>query len=253
MNKKTLIIILIILLVATSGFFIYRNWLIKVFSDYQSQVNLSQITPEINDVLISEDNDKYEIDVKYPTFKGLPNSDSLNEFLGEKFQNNVNVFKADVDENSIEEVGVPSQLQIGYEVVFFTSNAVSVRFNTLYYVAGMAHPNAYYESLNYDFNNGKEILISDLFNLGSDYLAELSNISRDTLKKQIEVDYYFDDFVIPGTEAVEENFTVFNFDKEKLMITFNPYQVGPWALGAQFVEIPFSQLQGFNAQNDFLK
>ena len=253
MNKKSLLIIFIILLVIVSGFFVYRNWLLKIFSDYQNSLILPQEKPEIGDALISEANDKYEIDVKYPEFKGLTNSENFNKVLEGKFQSNVEGFKSDADENSIEEVGAPSQLQIGYEVMLFTNNVVSLRFNTLYYIAGMAHPNAYYESVNYDFKNNKEIVISDLFNSGIDYLLELSNISRDALKKQIESDYYSEDFVLPGTEPKEENFTVFNFDKDKLIITFNPYQVGPWVLGAQFVEVPFDQLQGFNAQSDFLK
>jgi len=256
MSKKSLLIIFVIILVIASGFFVYRNWLIKVFSEYQVSLSAPTVSPESKDATIFEDSDKYKIDIKYPEFSGVENAEALNKMIKDKFQERADTFKTDADQNAIAEVGAPSELQVGYEEVFFTGNAASLKFGTLYYIAGMAHPNSYSESLNYDFKNNKEISLADLFTPGTDYLAELSSISRGALKTQIEqIDpgYYSESFVNPGTEPKEENFSVFNFDKDKLIVTFNPYQVGPWVLGEQLVQIPFSQLTGVDTQKDFLK
>lgn len=221
--------------------------------DYQKPSSVVFIIPTIKDIEINEKTDKYEIQVKYPELQGSSTFSDLNNFITEKFQKSIDDFKKDEGQNFIAEVGAPSYFQIGYEAIMLAEKVVSIRFGADYYVAGMAHPNIYYESLNYDLINDKQISLADLFNPGSDYLTVLSNFSRETLKTLISPDYYSEDFVLPGTEPTLENFQVFNFTKDKIVITFNPYQVGPWVIGPQFVEIPFSELVDIINQDGIIK
>lgn len=252
--KKTFFVILLIIVVLLVGFCFYRNWLINLFSETKT-ASIGNIKVE-DLVFADEKTDKYEINVVLPLFIDHGNQvaiDQVNKLLSDKFQETINSFKSDSNQNAIAEVGVPSLLQVEYEVVFFLNNIVSLRFNTLYYVAGMAHPNAYYESFNYDLRNNKQIVLADLFNAGSDYLTVLSILSREDLKIQMDPGYYSEDFVNPGTKPNEVNFSVFNFDKDKLIITFDQCQVGPCAAGEQFVEIPYDKLVDVIGQSDVIK
>ena len=244
MSKKYLFIILVVLIILIVGFLFYRNWLADLFSSYLKS-NIQPANIEIEDISFDEKTEDYEIKVNYPQFKGKESLSDINDLIKEKFQQDVQSFKEDVQGNAIVEVGALSYLQISYETILFEDELLSLRFGTLYYVAGMAHPNSYYSSFNYNLQNNTKIELADLFLSGEDYLKTLSDLSRQILKTQIDPEYYSEYFVDPGTEPILDNFQVFNFTKENLFITFNPYQVGPWALGPQFVEIPFEQLSGF--------
>lgn len=253
MKKNSFIVVISLIVTLVSGFFIYRDWLIKLLSDYQKSSNVAVVAPIIKDVEEDEKTDTYEVQVKYPEFQGSDSFSTPNDFIKKEFQKNIADFTKDTEENFIAEVGASSYFQVDYEVVMFTGEVASIRFKTDYYVAGMAHPNSYYESFNYDLKNNKQILLADLFSPGSDYLSVLSNLSRESLKIQMDPGYFSEDFVNPGTEPKEENFPVFNFTKDKLIITFNPYQVGPGAVGAQFIEIPFNELVDALGRGEVIK
>ena len=48
-----------------------------------------------------------------------------------------------------------------------------------------------------------------------------------------------------GTESEEENFEDFGIKENDLIIYFKPYQVGPYAIGAQEAQISFEDLNGY--------
>ena len=45
-----------------------------------------------------------------------------------------------------------------------------------------------------------------------------------------------------GTKPMLENFSLYYFDKEGLHLTFQPYQVAPWASGSIKITIPMNKL-----------
>ncbi|MFA5877829.1 MAG: RsiV family protein [Candidatus Staskawiczbacteria bacterium] len=250
MSKKIILIVIAILIVlAVVGWF-YPKKIVNILTKYPTS---SSVAPEIKNVNVDETTGKYEVRAKYPEFNGSSAFFDLNNLVREKIQSAIDGFKADAEQNSIAEVGALSSIQIDYETFAFNDKIASIRFGTEYYIAGMAHPNFYYETLNYNLKDNKEIILVDLFSSGSDYLSVLSTISREVLKNQIESDYYSEDFVNPGTEPSLENFQVFNFTSDKLTITFNPYQVGPWVAGPQFVEIPFDQLGDITGESETIQ
>jgi hypothetical protein len=49
-------------------------------------------------------------------------------------------------------------------------------------------------------------------------------------------------YIETGTTPDPNNFQIFYFEGDYLVIVFPPYQVGPWVLGTQTIRIPRSEL-----------
>ena len=106
-----------------------------------------------------------------------------------------------------------------------------------------AHPNGYYRTFTFDKATGAELSLSDI--LSGNYLQRLSEISRRELPAIIaeksgapaNIEY-----LESGTTPTPENFQNFAIQANTLVLIFPPYQVGPYALGTQFVEIPLSEI-----------
>ena len=106
-----------------------------------------------------------------------------------------------------------------------------------------AHPNGYYRTFTFDKATGAELMLGDI--LTGNYLARLSELSRAKLpaiiaeKSGAEANI---EYIESGTTATPENFQNFAIQADTLVLIFPPYQVGPYALGTQFVEIPLSEI-----------
>jgi peptidoglycan-N-acetylglucosamine deacetylase len=131
-----------------------------------------------------------------------------------------------------------SQLIMKYATALADENFAAVRLEVSPYVAGAAHPNFFYLTVNYDLKRGKLLQLADLFKPGSNYLTIIADYCKTDLKKQgLEMDFS------DGLSPTRENFQNWNLTKDGLQILFDPYQVASWAQGPQKVVIPFDQLQ----------
>ncbi len=122
---------------------------------------------------------------------------------------------------------------------------ISVRFSAQGYIAGNAHPFHTYRVLNYDLDGGAKIELADLFIAKSNYLEVLSEYSRNVLSRRLSDKKMLEE----GTEPKEENFKNWNIKPYGLMITFDEYQVAPYASGPQTVLIPYSAIKGILASD----
>ena len=228
----------------------------------QPVVNLPVVdqktSPQTKSIEINDSTSTYTVDIKYPEFSDLSNSEAqktANDLFKKGIDQNIADFKKDVADNSIKEPDLPpSSLQIDYEVVYLTDNVTSVKLSSFYYIAGMAHPNSFYSVFNYNFKSNKEILLPDFFNLNSDYLTVLSGIFvKDLIEKLTPTGYYVEDFVKVGTEPKVDNFSTFVFSKDKITFIFNVYQVAPYVAGPQLVDVFYDKVAEFNNQSDLIK
>lgn len=122
---------------------------------------------------------------------------------------------------------------------------------------GGAHGYEEVVSYNYDVKNKKEVNLSDLFPNDTDYLTKVSDASREILTERFiesfgiklnsidEKEKYINENINPmiyeGTDPSNpENFSNFTFNKNKVIIHFSQYQVGPYVAGLQDVEIPIA-------------
>lgn len=201
---------------------------------------------------------KYEIEVEYPQLTGSvdPNFEKFNQTVRGLMTRKVNEFKKEMTpepagEEATETPNVPadesmgSDINIGYSVALARDDLISIEFTISSYSAGAAHPNSYTEVVNFDLKNGKPLKLADLFLPGSKYLQTISSYAIQELKKLTHgADAMLDDEWIQRGAAPElTNYDNWTIRKKGLGITFDPYQVGPYAAGPQQVLIPYSALK----------
>jgi hypothetical protein len=89
--------------------------------------------------------------------------------------------------------------------------------------------------------------LSDVFKPGAKYLQALSTYCVAELKKQSKekgADGMLDDSSIKtGAAPTAANYRSWAITRQGLGINFDPYQVGPYAAGAQFVNVPYSAIK----------
>lgn len=202
---------------------------------------------------VKESNKKlmYEIAAQYPQLTGgnNPNFEKFNQAVRVPVTKRIAGFRKDMaPEAGAEpplEGSMRSDLSIGYTVVLAQDDLVSIKFDVYSYFQGAAHPNSFSETINFDLKNGKQIKLSDLFKPGVKYLQAMANYCIADLKKQsqekkLELPA---DQIADGAAPKATNYESWTITKAGVGINFDPYQVGPYAVGPQFVLVPYSTLK----------
>ncbi len=131
-----------------------------------------------------------------------------------------------------------STFEMHYSVVSPPGNVISVRFSIQTYYSGAAHPGDSSSTATYDLEAGKDVSMSDLFLPNTDYLTPISKYCIAQLSTR---DIGFQGFEL-GATATPQNYRNWNVTADGLMITFDEYQVAPYAAGPQTVTVPYSEL-----------
>ena len=98
--------------------------------------------------------------------------------------------------------------------------------------------------LNARLSDGEILDTEGLFLDGKQGLQWLSQYCVTDLKSQYGADYKaLSSFVEYGTAPVADNFKSVSLEPGGLVISFDPYQVGPYAAGPQEVHIPAKDVQ----------
>lgn len=205
---------------------------------------------------INEDNKnkKYTIDAEYPQING--SSDSHVEEFNQKVRAMVTKEVAEWKKDAGREPGgkdpVPSAsndyLNIDYNTTLATGDLISIQFVVDTYAHGAAHGSQAVEVVNYSLKSGKPLRLADLFKPQSNYLQAISAYCIKDLKKQARKDspqepLLPDDWIEKGAAARADNYKNWNITGKGLLITFDVYQVGPYAAGPQQVVVPYSALR----------
>jgi hypothetical protein len=133
----------------------------------------------------------------------------------------------------------PYSLWIDHEVVMTEHDIISVHFTVSTYSGG-AHPNHVSRVINFDMDTYQVLLLSDLFAADSDYLTVIAEYCINELSTRQDI--VFDDFEA-GAAPTEQNYSAWNIDETGVRITFDPYQVAPYAAGMQHVTVPYRELR----------
>ena len=186
---------------------------------------------------ISERNEaqKYEINVDYPYLEGNSTSSQAFNQAAEKIATeNVAAFKESLSPPSGDQ---SSGLEVNYDVLRSDNEFISIRFGVSAYLAGMAHPSFASRVLNWDVRNGKPLLLDDLFKPKSGYLRTVASYCTSLLRKQKKLDFP------EGALAKDLNYVNWSINSNKsLLISYDPYQVGPWAAGRIECNVPLKTL-----------
>jgi Protein of unknown function (DUF3298) len=204
--------------------------------------------------LIKEANKEkhYSFDAVYPQIEGDPRFDKFNREARGLVMKDVAAFKT-AETQSEEEPGAElpeetqtSTLDIGYDIRLATDDLISVEFGEGQYSRGAAHPNSATAVLNYDVKNGKKLSLADLFSPNSKYLDVISAYCIKALQERARKDsdeMLTDDTIKTGASPRADNYRAVAITRKGLWVTFDPYQVAPYAAGPQFVMIPYSALK----------
>ena len=118
-------------------------------------------------------------------------------------------------------------------------NILSIKFDINTYISGAAHPNTHTRVVNYDLEGGQDLNLDQLFLPGADYLKTISTYCIADLKSR-PIDFTVNS---AGAEPNSQNYGNWNITPDGLLITFDEYQVAAYALGAQLVTVPYSELK----------
>jgi uncharacterized protein (DUF2147 family) len=195
---------------------------------------------------------QYTIDAEFPQIEGDARFDKFNKEARSMIVKEVAEWKtseaASASDRGLEAStdAQDSDLSIGYDFRVATDDLISVEFRQGAYSRGAAHPNSFTTVLNYDVKSGKNLSLSDLFNPKSNYLSVISAYCIKDLKQQAKKgkdSMLSDESIQSGAAARADNYKAWAITKKGLWITFDPYQVAPYAAGPQYVLVPYPALK----------
>lgn len=184
----------------------------------------------------------YTISAQTPMFADIKDErvQAFNNTVSDLVQHEISYFRKNVlAQMPAYPVQSGSSFDAKYEVIFQGGGIWSLKFDFSGYADGAAHPYHYSLTLNYDLEQGKKLSMDELFVTDSDYLAALSGYCISELSKR---DIGFYGGFQQGAEPTPDNYRNWNITSGGLLITFDEYQVAPYAAGPQIVTVPYSEL-----------
>lgn len=186
---------------------------------------------------------RFEIDARYPELQGaVPFNRLAHDFVRKQ----VVEFKRNPGERPAD--GAPfNSLRVGYTVRLAADDLQSVIFTVARIEYGMAHHAYEFHVINYDAKAGRVLSLADLFRPGSDYLKAVSDASVARLRRLNREDgdaYLGDPDYVENASAKPENYDLWTLTPRGIAVTFEPYQVGPFAAGSPNVLVPYAELKG---------
>ena len=167
-----------------------------------------------------------------------PHVQAFNQRLNELVIKEVDNHRQNFQQLPITPLSNGSFLDVTYTLVSQVGDFWSFKFDLSFYADTAAHPGSYSLTLNYDLGQGRELALNDLFLPNSNYLEMISNYCTTQLSKQP----YADSFFLEGAKPSLENYHSWNIAPNGLLVTFDVYQVAPYASGPQTVVVPFHEL-----------
>lgn len=186
---------------------------------------------------IQKDETKYKINLFYPETK----YNNLNEYVMSKINREQKIFLEQV--NEIE--NLLDDKKCSFDITFNQyeyKSYISFAFEAVEYLQA-PHPNSYFFTVIYDTNKNKIIEIEDLIKENPEFLKKISNESYKILKDNKNIkEYSTDENLKDGLKPIKSNFENIVFDKDKIIVFINPYQVAPYVAGNFEVKIPYGKI-----------
>ena len=242
--EKTGVFIFILILIAVATYFFISSLKEEIKKEPGMPEEREGISVEEVKIIREDEERGFSIDVSYPRILGMKDQEKqerVNQVIASMIERSIPVF-----EESKDGFEQKSSFSVDYSVQYISEELLSIRFNQSIYVAGASHPNDYAVAFNYDLVGEKEIMLSDIFKDDSGYLEVISTYCiNDILAGLLEEERQsLEDQVRIGAGPEEDNFSAFVFNDKSLIFIFNPYQVGPYAMGFFEVEMPLEGLEG---------
>lgn len=195
--------------------------------------------PATRDEEIRQEMENAVMNVHYPVF-GVP---ALDEDMIRWTQEIAAAFQKDVAHmERVDEITQKSTLETSYAVHAPSAKAVSVTFTVWSYMAGAAHGAVDIRTRTYAMPAGARLQLADVFGDVEKALELMSAYALADLRARLggETD---DEWLQEGTLPHAENFSNVALTPAGVHIFFQAYQVGPWVIGPQEVDVPLETLR----------
>ncbi|TVQ91208.1 MAG: DUF3298/DUF4163 domain-containing protein [Chromatiaceae bacterium] len=202
------------------------------------------ISKDGREVRMSETRPTLKIDVVYPRLPGNePAVQEANAAIAAHIDDILGGFRRDYREFVTSEgdhEGAPWQLQIQYDPVYTSERFWSVGLS-FYHYSGGAHGGTAHVPLVFSKATGERVPPAQLFRADADWVTALAEACFSDLTGRVA--FSEDDaWLREGTAPVADNYRVLLPLAEGLQVTFEQYQIGPFAIGFHQVLIPYAQL-----------
>jgi hypothetical protein len=192
----------------------------------------------------------YTYSVNYPWVNEalFPDYAAFNQEIQQVATDSITQFLLDVQQfQGVTPLSTGSLMELNYEVTYNEGQILSIVFTYDYYIQGAAHNFNITVTKTYLASNGQFLQLSELFNEGSPYLDTISANCITDLTQRNMLEWP------GGASPTAENYQRWNITPDGLMITFDEYSIGPYAMGIQRVTVPYAALQDIIDPNGALK
>ncbi len=203
-----------------------------------------------------------DIDIEFPEFDSTTfaaEATALSSFFAAQAKKSLELSlraASPEDQGFASKWGAPGEAVYSYSEWFTLTHAtqrmISLTMNMSDFLLGTAHGNHGTTTFNFSLVDGaRPIQLSDLFTDAAAAEQKISRICLDQLCKFIwevtgeDPDEGSINWIQTGCKPSSGKFDQFSLLTDGILITFPPYQVGPYALGTQSVDISYYDLRAF--------
>ena len=247
---KNIYYILGILILVAFGYLGYQKYSKSVV--YDAGAHLNETPASTTPGVAAESVASYSTTTKYYDFSyQVPGENQIASKIikdnADKWLAETNIVSVTNDKQAENDFGIFSDMKYEYDSKYEKKeNAEYVTYlETIFAFTGGAHPSTAIVSHTFDKKDqSKQVGMGDIYN--DKVYGALSDYTRKTMpalfnKKGIivsEIKDMFDD----GTSINKNNWQTFYFKNDVLVVVFNQYQIGPYAIGIHEINIPLSLL-----------
>jgi len=199
-------------------------------------------------------NPAYQLDLRYPEIISHPDTAStrqLNQWIWNDLQDSLAAFKKHLPKDPPDFADYPTQLTNNRFSFRYTLTRleprdhvlISLRFETTTHYAGEFTDLHHLAVLNYDLRDGTMLTLASLFKPDSPYLETLAKRCQTVLRKRFTQGMPWMPWNAEGSQALAQNFQIWNLEREGVVITFQEYQVTPYSSMAQRILLPYTRLR----------
>ena len=191
------------------------------------------------------------INIDYPQIFGFKNSSvesSVNKFLAEEFKQSVDWYEEmKADPSLYEDMSYEMQysFETGFQVEYNSEKFISIVLNH-YQFTGGAHGNYFAIGYNIRMSDGKNLTLKDI--IRSDSFDILTDECTQAILETSQTNSLSEAGLFEDELTIEPD-QDFYITPTSLVIQFDPYEVGPYAMGEIIAEIPFEKIMDILKDN----
>jgi len=225
---------------------IFLGIMVSVFNYTTILAQTQEIKPidqeiTITDLVIEEEQEALKVDMVFPLVQGLKDKqveEKINQIIQEEIINFKNQLQTESEEYlksaKSEEWEIRKYIATTYYIVHYQKDDL-LSLSVFYYSYTLgAHGYTLQRAYNFNLENGKEILLSDILKEKKDDV----DIINQEIKRQINLNpqEYFSEWSVFQSISQEQPFY---FIEDGIVVYFGLYEIAPYASGIRYFKIPY--------------